>query len=195
MNTSSRSNRHRSLPASRQRGIALVVALILLVVATLTGMAGIRSATLQEKMSGNMYDRSLAMQAAEAALRAAEDLIADDPDSVPGRIDCRAAPCPVVPLNAFTPGDSTNWQDVAGDFSVNADRMGSTPQFLIQWIDRSDRSGRDRTGQSFSANCIQAGPDCSEPPKNTYRVTARSGVPTAMNDRAVVVLNALIRER
>lgn len=177
-----------SLP-SRQRGIALIVALILLVVATLTGMAGIRSATLQEKMSGNMYDRALAMQAAEAALRAAEALIAADPDNVPGSVDCRTVPCPALPPNTFAP-DSTNWQTVTEGFALNAALMDSTPQFLIQRL--GDVTALSETGQERSANTGQEGATPVEPPRPVFRITARSGTPTAANDRAVVVLSARI---
>lgn len=56
----------------QQKGAVLVVALILLLVLTLVGVAGMQDTTLQEKMAGNMQDRNLAFQAAEAALRAGE---------------------------------------------------------------------------------------------------------------------------
>ena len=56
----------------RQRGVALVVSLILLLVATIVGLAASRGTLLQERMSANSYDRSLAFQRAESALRAAE---------------------------------------------------------------------------------------------------------------------------
>lgn len=60
-----RNNRH-------QRGAALIVGLIMLLLLTLIGVAGMRDTLLQEKMAGNMRDRELALQAAESALRAAE---------------------------------------------------------------------------------------------------------------------------
>ena len=62
--------RHSNLP--RQQGAALMVALILLVVMTLLGLASIRIVLQEERMAGNAYDRSLAFQAAEAALRVGE---------------------------------------------------------------------------------------------------------------------------
>ena len=58
--------RPRPLRSGRQqRGVALAVALVLLLIATLLGLAGIRSTTMQERMSANMYDRSLAFQRAD----------------------------------------------------------------------------------------------------------------------------------
>ena len=59
-------------PGRRQRGAALLTGLIFMVILTLLGITAARMAGLEEKMSGNMRDRSLAMQAAEMALRDAE---------------------------------------------------------------------------------------------------------------------------
>jgi type IV pilus assembly protein PilX len=59
-------------PGRRQRGAALLTGLIFMVILTLLGITAARMAGLEERMSGNMRDRSLAMQAAEMALRDAE---------------------------------------------------------------------------------------------------------------------------
>jgi type IV pilus assembly protein PilX len=58
--------------ASRQRGVALITGLIFLVVLTLLGITAARMSSLEERMSGNTRDRSLAVQAAEMTLRDAE---------------------------------------------------------------------------------------------------------------------------
>jgi type IV pilus assembly protein PilX len=55
-----------------QRGAALLTGLIFMVILTLLGITAARMAGLEERMSGNMRDRSIAMQAAEMALRDAE---------------------------------------------------------------------------------------------------------------------------
>jgi type IV pilus assembly protein PilX len=55
-----------------QRGAALLTGLMFLVVLTLIGITAARMAGLEERMSGNMRDRALAMQAAEMTLRDAE---------------------------------------------------------------------------------------------------------------------------
>ena len=60
------------LPWRRQSGAALITGLIFLVVLTMIGVTAARMSTLEERMSGNMRDRSIAMQAAEMALRDAE---------------------------------------------------------------------------------------------------------------------------
>lgn len=60
---------------ARQHGAALLTGLIFLVVLTLIGVAAARMASLEERMSGNMRDRSLAFQMGETALRYAEQQI------------------------------------------------------------------------------------------------------------------------
>lgn len=62
----------RASAPQRQQGIALIMAIILLIIATLTGLAGMRNTSLQEKLSANLYDRAIAMQSAEFALSQAE---------------------------------------------------------------------------------------------------------------------------
>lgn len=56
----------------RQRGITLVVVLILLVIVTLVGIAGARIALLGERSTRNDRDYQIAWQAAEAALMDAQ---------------------------------------------------------------------------------------------------------------------------
>lgn len=58
---------------SFQCGAALIVSLILLLVMTLLGVSAMQGTVLEEKMAGNFRDRELAFQAAEAALRDAEE--------------------------------------------------------------------------------------------------------------------------
>lgn len=58
-----------------QRGAILFVGLIFLIILSMLGLTALRSATMQERMSGNMRDRGIAFQAAESALRAAENYL------------------------------------------------------------------------------------------------------------------------
>jgi type IV pilus assembly protein PilX len=56
----------------RETGAALITGLIFLAVLTMIGVTTAKVAGLEERMSGNLRDRSLAMQAAEMTLRYAE---------------------------------------------------------------------------------------------------------------------------
>lgn len=66
----------RSLPRPlHQQGAALVIALILLAVMTLLGLASLRGTLMDERMSAGLFDRGLAFQSAEAGLREAEERV------------------------------------------------------------------------------------------------------------------------
>lgn len=87
----------------KQRGATFVTGLIFLVVLTLFGITAMKTASMEERMSGNLRDRNVALQAAEMALRYAEQHIRDNdpttntPSPVDGVVDfdtiCTAGLC------------------------------------------------------------------------------------------------------
>lgn len=81
----------------RQDGAVFVTGLIFLLVLTLLGITATRMATVEERMSGNMRDRMLAMQAAEMGLRYAEQHIRDNDPST-------NSPKPIEGLSEFDTG-------------------------------------------------------------------------------------------
>ena len=174
-----------------QRGVALVVALILLLVATLLGLAASRGTALQERMSANSYDRSLAFQRSESALRAAEEAITTDWRIANlGGVDCTSAGCPVYPANTFT-GTSATWRNVGADFDVNNAITPDIPQYHIAFMGTGPADAD--LGQAQSAGSYNYG---GTPPPDTvafYRVTARSSSPTTLNGRAIVVLQSTVK--
>jgi type IV pilus assembly protein PilX len=179
---------------STQRGVALVVSLILLVVATLIGLAGMRGTNLQERMSANMYDRSLAFQRAEAALRAAEDAITSNWRIADlGGIDCSPETgvlCTTMPATTFT-GTSANWIRVDANHDVNSDNTPGTPEYFIQFMG----TGSADNSLGLNANADYANYGSSYPPDNVayYRVTARSSAPADTGDRSIVVLQSTVK--
>ena len=74
---SARKAMERGCPSSRENGAVLIVALVLLLVLTVLGVAGMQNTSMEERMAGNFRDRFTAFQAAEAALRRGEADIAD----------------------------------------------------------------------------------------------------------------------
>jgi type IV pilus assembly protein PilX len=65
-----------SKPSPRhQQGAVLAISLIILLLMTIIGVSAMQSTTLQEKMAGNLRDSNLAFQAAETALRDAENYL------------------------------------------------------------------------------------------------------------------------
>ena len=59
----------------RQRGMALLVSLVFLLLLTLIGLSSMQSATLQEKMTSSVMLRNQSFQIAEAALRVGESAV------------------------------------------------------------------------------------------------------------------------
>ena len=66
---------HRITLKKTQRGTVLVVGLLLLFIMTLIGVTAMKTTSLDEKMAGNMRDRSLAFQSAESVLRDGEVIL------------------------------------------------------------------------------------------------------------------------
>jgi type IV pilus assembly protein PilX len=66
---------NNQLYIASQNGSVLLISLVILLILTLVGVSAMRNTTLEEKMAGNMRDKGLSFQAAEATLRAAEKYI------------------------------------------------------------------------------------------------------------------------
>ena len=56
------------VPTRRERGTALIFALVMLLLLTILGITAITTSSLQEKMAGNMRDQYMAQQAGESIL-------------------------------------------------------------------------------------------------------------------------------
>jgi type IV pilus assembly protein PilX len=81
----------------RQRGMALLVSLVFLLLLTLIGLSSMQSATLQEKMTSSVMQRNQSFQMAEAALRIGESAVQAESYSLPV---CTAAQCAPPPESA-----------------------------------------------------------------------------------------------
>ena len=89
---------HFSTGRQFQNGFVLFMTLVVLVILTILGLSSMQGASLEERMSGNLRDRNIAMQAAELALRDAErDLAALKSD---GTTFCAAGSPGCRPLGA-----------------------------------------------------------------------------------------------
>ena len=57
----------------QQQGVALFISLVLLLVLTIIGVSSVQTTSLEVRMTRNAHDSTLAFQAAESALRDAEE--------------------------------------------------------------------------------------------------------------------------
>lgn len=156
---------NRSPAASHQRGVALVVVLILLVVMTLLGLVSLRGTLMQERMSASQFDRSLSFQGAEAALREGESKTGSRPMPTSG---CAAGIC-APPLPTDTPRwlDDTNWATVSAALTqVNVGTLTATPRYIVEYMGRRHGSGCTTSGDVSETVCADL--------ENVYRITARS---------------------
>jgi type IV pilus assembly protein PilX len=176
----------------RTRGFALIIALIMLLILTILGVLAVRVVALEEKMAGNVYDRDLALQAAEAALRVGEAVAetqskSSTPNSgFPSYTDADDA-CPSGAINNCVGGlcskpdkdcperwqrsDFTGWVDASVALGSLA---GNAPQYYVEHLG-SDFPCNDG-GASDPKNC------------NRYRITARSNPGSG---RATVMLQSV----
>jgi len=69
---------HRKPCPHTQKGAALAISLIMLLLLTIIGVTAMQSTTMQERMAGNSRERSNAFQISEAALRAGETYLVDN---------------------------------------------------------------------------------------------------------------------
>jgi type IV pilus assembly protein PilX len=96
-----------------QRGMALLVSLVFLLLLTLIGLSSMQNATLQEKMAGSVSLRNQSFQGAEAALRVGESAVQLDTYSLPicsGAIQCAPpAESTTVPAAGLNSTSGVTW--------------------------------------------------------------------------------------
>jgi type IV pilus assembly protein PilX len=121
-----------------QAGAVLVTGLLFLLVMSLLGVTAMNVALLEEKMAGNLRDRSVAFQAAETALRSVEAMLAASADI----IDASAAePCRSgwyerisCPLPAVLTDDF--WQrGSVGAATGELAHVALPPQYVVERLD------------------------------------------------------------
>lgn len=173
--------------------MVLIVALIMLIVVTLLGLSVARMAAFEERITANLFDRSLAFQAAEAALRIGEDRAQAESDAGnsgfhgggavnPEESSCSASPCVDGLCSQPVRGCPARWLDSA--FS-DWKGMGSAldlgglvvePQYIVEFL-----------GGGFP--CDVGDPDAGALTCKRYRVTARSD--GGALGRATVILQTI----
>ncbi|KDE39704.1 Type IV fimbrial biogenesis protein PilX [Nitrincola lacisaponensis] len=101
----------------KQAGSALIVSLLFLLILTILGVAGIQTTSMQERMSGNMRDRNMAFQAAEAALRGGEDFVRANSDNE------------ALFANSLT--DPEDWDGEAGTTHALSNMLHQDPRYFV----------------------------------------------------------------
>ena len=127
------------IKAKNQNGTVLVLSLIILSVLTLVAVTGMKTSVNEEKMTGNLRDRELAYQAAEAALRQART-----------DVDAMTSFATLTNTNGLLKSDvddpdyydpamwyvSGNYQTIAGGIANG--QLANVPRFVVQHSTRKD---------------------------------------------------------
>jgi type IV pilus assembly protein PilX len=153
-------------PASQQRGVVMVIALILLLILSLLGVTAARMQTVEERMARNDDNRQLGQQAAEAALRSAEEGL------LTGTIVNFAANTNGLYAPLFSNGSpltGMDWTSPSASFAYTGPALSSlpaasqTPRIVVEDMPPVAVAGEDIRMSSLN------GPT----PVAVYRVTAR----------------------
>jgi type IV pilus assembly protein PilX len=171
---------------SGQKGMVLIVGLIMLLLMTVVGLAAIRGSGLQEAMAGNMRDRNLAFQAAEAGLSAGEAYVRSiDLGEWEWSGDGEDQPDASLAPDLNRPGAGTpvqNWTrddwGISGwvrSSDLNLSYVASSPRFVVEDLEilKSSKGSSVEFGSELSA------------PIQSYRITSR-GVGGTENSEAIV---------
>lgn len=143
--------------STKQHGATLVIALIILLVMSMIGIANMQSSTMQERMAANTRQKTLAKYAAESALREAENWLTANVVKISDlsqfidtsnnalysaiRITQSGAPKNI----SFDVTDAEAWNVVPGPANtvVKTDLVTQQPKYVIEYVGRSqDKSGR-----------------------------------------------------
>lgn len=165
---------HHNIPQhqhtrNQQHGVALIVSLILLIIMTIISISSIRGITQQERMANQSYDRSIAFQATEAALREVELKVETNNANLPtllGSVDattkcnltsdlriCEKPAATDEPRWLAT--SFTSWKSLS---AVGTGSLAVTPQYFVEHL-----------GDNFECQPGAGPADCTR-----YRITARS---------------------
>lgn len=154
-----------------QRGVALAMALIFLLILTLLGVGALSTSSLQEKMAFNAKDRNIAFQAAETALNIGENWIGtmlgapvDFPNNSAGLYDPSSTAIPVWDAVAWTGATdlvvypNTPSTTVSGSLS----EVATQPKYVIEYLGTGTPPGGTLQLTNTTSNKL-----------HYYRITAR----------------------
>ncbi|HET6473621.1 MAG TPA: PilX N-terminal domain-containing pilus assembly protein [Pseudomonadales bacterium] len=166
---------------NKERGVALFISLVLLLVLTIIGVSAVQTTSLEQRMARNTHDSVLAFEAAEVALRSGETFLRNNVNST--------ALFPVGGNNglwkASDYGQPEHWQQAniwTGNNSVQlanntVNGVSEQPRYIIEWVATVQRTDNPYLqGSSYAALFDRI---------EIFRVTAR-GIGGTSNARVML---------
>jgi type IV pilus assembly protein PilX len=170
--------------SSKQNGVVLFVALILLLILSLLGVTAARMQTVEERMARNDSNRQMGQQAAEAALRAAEvGVLTGTYFNFAGNANGLYQPDWVNTGSALT---GMNWNSATATIAYAGPPLTSlpppsqTPKFMIEQLP-SVAAANDDTSMAGLTNSA---------PVTVYRVTAQG---VGADNTSTTTLQSIVR--
>lgn len=169
----------------KQKGMALVISMIMLLLLTILGLSSMRTTLMDEKMAGNTRDTELAFQASESGLREAELWLAlqtTEPEASGSGANR------VWTLNAMDPdtGNVKNWWQernqawwVSNGVSTAVPSVNTPPYTIIEY-------------KQFIPDTLLVGDGSDKSGMTYYQVTSRG---TGGSDQARILLQSTTTRR
>lgn len=167
-----------------QRGTALVMTLVILLLLTMLGITAINTSTLEERMAGNTKDQNLSFQAAETALRAAEtwvqsttaatQLAVNNANGIYTPADPLLTPLEIWDSVDWSSGNVVSYPRVPGGPTVTGglSEVDNQPRYIIENVDTKPLSP---TGTQVTVRITARGTGASDTTvsmvQSTYSVT------------------------
>jgi len=173
--------------ASKQNGVILFVALILLLILSLLGVTAARMQTVEERMARNEDNHQVGAEAAEAALRAGENgLLTGLYTNFAGNTAGLYAPLlsngsPVTPAIWNTPGAYLTYAASGGPPLASAAPNAQAPKIVIENLPSVAVAGDDISVTSLNP---------ASPPVTVYRVSAQG---VGADNTSTTTLQSIVR--
>jgi len=139
-----------------QNGAALIVSLMMLVVMTILAVSAVTTTTMQEKMAGNIRNKHMSFQSAEAALRVGENVaqsVTDDSlfstSGTNGYYSRSNANDANYPIWDPADGSTTNWVDSTSIPTGGTGEPTKDPQYIVENFGTSYRECPNRAAAAW----------------------------------------------
>jgi len=169
---------------SKQRGVVMFVALILLLILSLLGVTAARMQTVEERMARNDHNRQVGQQAAEAALRAGESGIYTGTYSAFGTAAGLLTPLFSQGSAVTTPGydwmTPANYTPYAGAALTNLPPTARAPKIVIEVMPPAAVAGNSIAAASLTAPTLV----------QVYRITAQG---VGADNTSTTTLQSIVR--
>jgi type IV pilus assembly protein PilX len=141
----------KNLSINNQGGVVLIVGLIMVLLMSIIAMAAIRGSGMQELMAGNVRDRNLAFQAAEAGLREAEDSLT--PAVLPPFDGSVTGYIQAIPESSRTGyWDDYSWNTQSAVASMTLDQVAEPPRYVVEEVTYTVMAGAEGSAVDFESS-------------------------------------------